>query len=130
MKRTEKNGGFTLLEILVALSLMGIALLIIVRLFSADLRNITFSEDYVVAVAKAESQMREVLGDPKLSEKNISQTTEGNYQIDTSVTETLQDRTDKLQFKLFDVRLTVKWRKANREKSVVLRTLKAVKKEL
>lgn len=122
--------GFTLLEILVALALMGIALLVIVRLFSADLRGIAVSDDYVVAVATAESRMMELLGDDKLNENNWSEYTDDGYRIDTSIKESLTGRTENLQVRLFDIGLTVYWRKGGRDRSVTLRTLKVMKKEL
>ncbi|MGO9016008.1 MAG: prepilin-type N-terminal cleavage/methylation domain-containing protein [Dissulfurispiraceae bacterium] len=122
--------GFTLLEILVALALLSIALLVIVQLFSADLRGISVSDDYVVAVATAESRMRELLDDDKLSEKNLSEYTDDGYRIDTSVKESLTDRTENLQVRIFDIGLAVHWRKWGRDRSVTLRTLKVMKKEL
>ncbi len=122
--------GFTLLEILVSLALLGIALLVIVQLFSADLRGISVSDDYVVAVAKAESMMRELLDDDALSERNWTEFTDDGYRIDASVKESLKDRTENLQVRLFDIGLTVSWRKGERDRSVTLSTLKIMGKEV
>ena len=129
MKNSEA-AGFTLLEILVALALLGIALLVIVQLFSADLRGIGVSDDYVVAVARAESRMRELLADDKLSEKDLSESTDDGYRIDTSVKESLKDRTENLPVRLLDIGLTVHWRKGGRDRFVTLRTLKVMNKEV
>jgi prepilin-type N-terminal cleavage/methylation domain-containing protein len=122
--------GFTLLEILVALALLGIALLVIVQLFSTDLRGISVSDDYVVAVAKAESRMRELLDDDTLSEKDWSEFTDDGYRIDASVRESLKDRTENLQVRLFYIGLAVHWRKGERERFVTLNTLKVMNKEV
>ena len=129
MKNSDA-AGFTLLEILVALALLGIALLVIVQLFSADLRGIAVSDDYVVAVARAESRMRELLDDDTLSENDWSESTDDGYRIDASVKESLKDRTGNLPFRLFDIGLTVYWRKEGRDRSVTLRTLKVMNKAL
>jgi prepilin-type N-terminal cleavage/methylation domain-containing protein len=122
--------GFTLLEILVALALLGIALLVIVQLFSADLRGISVSEDYVVAVAKAESRIRELLDDDKLSEKDWSEFADDGYRIDASVKESLKERSENLQVKLLDIAVTVYWTKGMRERSMSLRTMKMINKVL
>ncbi len=126
----DARDGFTLLEILVALALLGIALLVIVQLFSADLRGISGSEDYVVAVAKAESRMRELLDDDKLAEADWSEPTDDGYRIDISVKEALKDRTENLQVRLFDIRLSVSWRKGERDRFVTLSTQKVMNKEV
>ncbi len=124
------RAGFTLLEILVALALLSIALLVIVQLFSADLRGISVSEDYVVAVAKAESSISELLDDDNLSEKNWSEVTDDGYRIDASVKEALKERSDNLQVKLLDIAITVYWTQGTRQRSVSLRTLKIINKVL
>jgi len=129
MKNSEV-AGFTLLEILVALALLGIALLVIVQLFSADLRGIAVSDDYVVAVARAESRMRELLDDDKLSEKDWSEFTDDGYRTDLSVKESLKDRTQNLQVRLLDIGLTVSWRRGGRDRYVTLRTQKVMNKEV
>ncbi|HXW68938.1 MAG TPA: prepilin-type N-terminal cleavage/methylation domain-containing protein [Dissulfurispiraceae bacterium] len=122
--------GFTLLEILVALALLGIALLVIVQLFSADLRGIAVSDDYVVAVARAESMMRELLDDDKLSEMEWSESADDGYRIHASVKESLKDRTENLQVRLLDIGLTVDWTKGGRDRSVTLSTQKVMNKEV
>ena len=122
--------GFTLLEILVALALLSIALLVIVQLFSADLRGIAVSEDYVVAVAKAESRISELLDDDNLSEKNWSEVTDDGYRIDASVKEALRERSDNLQVKLLDIAITVYWTQGTRQRAVSLSTLKIINKVL
>lgn len=129
MKRREEK-GFTLLEILVALVLMSVALLIVIRLFAADLRGISVSDDYSVAVARAESRMRELLDDDKLVEKEWSEDKGDGYLINVSVKEALKDRTENLQFSLLDIGITVQWRKWARDRSITLRTMKAVNKVL
>ena len=128
--RFSDAAGFTLLEILVAFALLGIALLVVVQLFSADLRGIAVSDDYGVAVARAEARMRELLSDDNLSEKDLSEITDDGYRIDISVKESIRDRTENLQVKLLDIGLVVFWKKVGRERSVTLNTLKVMNKAL
>jgi len=126
----KRRDGFTLLEVLVALSILGIALTIILQLFSANLRAMSASEDYVSAVTKAEAKMREVLDDKDLSEKSWSEITDDGYRMDVSINETLKDRTDNLQVRVLEVALTVYWTRNTKNKSLTLRTMKVVNKQV
>lgn len=126
----KRRNGFTLLEVLVALSILGIAITIILQLFSANLRALSASEDYVSAVTKAEAKMREVLDDKDLSEKSWSEITDDGYRVDVSINDTLKDRTDNLQVRALEVALTVYWTKNTKNKSITLRTLKVVDKKI
>ena len=91
-----KREGFTLLEILVALALLGIAITVILQLFSANLRALSVSGDYVSAALRAEVKMRDILEDTDLTEKSWSEVTDEGYRFDASVTEMLKERTDNL----------------------------------
>ncbi|NWF51612.1 MAG: type II secretion system protein [Nitrospirae bacterium] len=126
----KNKGGFTLLEILVALSILGIAITVLLQLFSANLRSLSASEEYVFAVSKAEARMREILDDKDLSEKTWSEITDDGYRIDVSITEGLKDRTDNLQVRVFEVILTVSWAKNTKNKSMTLRTMKVMNKKI
>jgi prepilin-type N-terminal cleavage/methylation domain-containing protein len=122
--------GFTLLEILVALAILGLAITIILQLFSANLRALSVSGNYVSAVTKAEAKMREILDDTNLSEKSWSEVTDDGYRFDASITETLKDRTENLQVRLLEVSMTVQWTEGSKKKSLTLKTMKIVNKQI
>ena len=122
--------GFTLIEVLVATSIMGIAIAVILQLFSANLRNISDSSDYVAAATRAEVKMMEVLDNHSLLEKSYSEITNDGYRMDIAITETLKERTENLQVRLFEIALTVRWTKGTKEKSMTLRSIKVVRKEI
>lgn len=122
--------GFTLLEVLVSLSIVAIAVTVVLQLFSADLRALSASEDYVSSVLKAETRMREVVDDEGLSEKSWSETGRDGYRVDVNVSEVMQDRTDTLQVRLMKVDLTLRWIKGTKEKALTLGTMKIVNKQL
>jgi prepilin-type N-terminal cleavage/methylation domain-containing protein len=122
--------GFTLLEILVALALIGIAITIILQIFSANLRALSVSGDYVSAVTKAEAKMGEILDDSNLSEKSWSEVTDDGYRFDASITETLKDRTENLQVRLLEVALTAQWTEGSKKKSLTFKTMKVVNKQI
>jgi prepilin-type N-terminal cleavage/methylation domain-containing protein len=122
--------GFTLLEVLVAVSIIGIAIVVILQLFSANLRNISDSSDYVEAATRAEVKMRETLDNDSLLEKSYSEITNDGYRMDVAVTETLKERTENLQVRLFEIALTVHWTKGAKEKSMTLKSMKVIKKAI
>ena len=123
--------GFTLLEVLVAISILGIAIAVVLQLFSANLRAISLSGDYVTAATRADAKLKEILnGDEKLSEKATSETTDDGYRIDVSVTEVLKERTETLPVKLLELELTMRWVRGTKERSLTMRTMKVVRKEI
>lgn len=123
-------GGFTLLEVLVALALLSISLVAIFELFSADLRGITKSDDASNAVIMAEAKMREILDDDNLVERAWTESTEDGYRIDAVVSSTASDRTENLQIRLLEINLTVSWIKDLKERTLNLKTLKMVNKQI
>ena len=128
MRRKDK--GFTLLEVLVAVALLGIAVTVVLQLFSADLKAIAASEEYVSAAAKAEAKIREVQDNETLSEGSTSEVTNDGYRVDVSVASTLGERTDALQVMLMDILVTVHWTKGAKERSLSLRTMKLVNRQI
>ena len=122
--------GFTLLEILVALSILGIAVTVIFQLFSADLRAVRGSEDYVSAAVRAQVRMREVLQNDKLAVNTWSETTVDGYRVDVVVAEALKERTKDLPVQLLEVTLMLYWNKASKEKVLVLRSMKMVPRKV
>jgi len=123
--------GFTLLEVLVATAILGIAIAVVLQLFSANLRAISLSGDYVTAATRADAKLKEILnGDEKLSEKATSETTDDGYRIDVSVTEVLKERTETLPVKLLELELTMRWVRGTKERSLTMRTMRVVKKEI
>lgn len=126
LRDLRNPGGFTLLEVLISLALLGIALTVILQIFAANLRNIASAEDYGCAAAKASSRMRDIVADEASTETAWTERTQDGYSIDVSVVETMKDRTASLPVKLMEVDLTIHWLKGTRNKSLTLRTIKTV----
>lgn len=125
---TVSYNGFTLLEVIVAIAILGIAITVVLQLFSANLRAISVSGDYVTAATRAEAKMREILSDDRLSEKSFSEATQEGYRIDVSIIDVMKERTENLQVKLLEVDLTIHWIQGTKQKSMSLRTFKVVEK--
>ncbi len=128
MKPLNKTAGFTLLEVLVALALLGMAVTAVLQLFSANLRSISASEEYVAGSLEAQSKMREVLEGKEFSERTWNGITDNGYRFQVSVSDTLTERTENLPVKLMEVEVKVYWTQGNKEKSLTLKTLKMVEK--
>jgi len=124
------EAGFTLLEVLVALTLLSVALVVILQLFSANLRGIATSEDFAKATMRAEATMRDVLDNEDIEEKSSSETTPDGYRIDVAITNADEKRTENLPLKLLQISLTVHWKDGVKERSLTLKTMKAVTKKV
>ena len=124
----NSHRGFTLIEILASLAILSIALVVILQLFSVNLKGITTSDGYADAVMKAESVMRNILDDEKLEEKSWSETTEDGYGIDVRIAETENERTENLMVKLMEIDLSIRWQQGTKERKLTLKTMKTVAK--
>jgi Tfp pilus assembly protein PilV len=116
------------MEVMVALTVMGFAVVYLVQLFSSNLRLIGTSQDYMTALTQAEAVMREIVESDKIEEKSWKEETDQGFQVEVSISETLKERTENLPIKLLQVEMIFSWEKALRKKSLTLRTLKVVNK--
>jgi len=130
IKPLNGSSGFTLLEVLVALALLGIAVVAILQLFSANLKSISVSEEYVAGSLEAQAKMREVLGNKEFSEGSWEGVTVNGYRFEVSIKDTLSERTENLPVKLIEIMVRVYWTQRIKEKSLMLKTMKMVEKEI
>ena len=124
------QGGFTLLEVLVALSVLAVAVTVIMQLFSINLRSIFLSEIYVKGTMEAESKMREMQDRQDLPESTWEETGENGHRFKVSVAEVLADRTENLQVKLVEISVTVYWTEGGKVRSSAVKTLKMMEKKV
>jgi prepilin-type N-terminal cleavage/methylation domain-containing protein len=124
----KKERGFTLIEILASLTLIGLAVVYLVQLFSANLRTIGTSQDYMEALTRAEAVMREITERDKIEEASWQEETEQGYRVAVSVSEAEKERTEDLPVKLLRIEMTFSWETALRKKSLTLRSLKVVER--
>ncbi|MBU4035808.1 MAG: type II secretion system GspH family protein, partial [Proteobacteria bacterium] len=92
----QKSGGFTLLEVLVALAITGIAVTYIIQLFSVNLQSISSSGNHVNATLQAEARMRQILDDDMLEKQSFTEITDDGYRMDIAVSEVMPERTENL----------------------------------
>jgi prepilin-type N-terminal cleavage/methylation domain-containing protein len=130
MKSGNQAGiqGFTLLEILVAMSIMAIAVTLVLQLFSVNLRTVSFSGGMSSAAIRGEDRLRDILAAPSLTESSWGEISEDGYRMDVSIAELLRERTDNLPVKLMEVSLTVHWMEGQKERSLNLKSQKMADK--
>jgi general secretion pathway protein I len=130
LKGLRGQSGFTLLEVLVALSILGMAVVVLLQLFSANMRSISLSENYVRIAVEAEAKMREILDGQDFNERSWNGKTENGYRFEASMANVLKDRTENLQVNMVEISVTLYWTDSGKERSTTLKTLKANEKKV
>ncbi len=133
-KRSPTMPGFTLIETVIALAILGIGLTLIIELFSGGLRLARTSEEYTKAMGFARMKLEEII-----SQQNIEEgTVEGEFD-DTFRWQMSAKKMDLLpvekgsDFKppveLFQVRVDVLWKSGAKERSATIESYKVNKSE-
>jgi general secretion pathway protein I len=134
--KTGRN-GFTLLEIVVALAILGIGLILIIELFSGGLRLGRTSEEYTRAVGYTRMKMEELQVAKSLEEGMQEGVFDRDFrwQVEVKKVDLLPPERE-IQYKppveLFHLRIDVLWNSGRQERATGIETyrvLKAVKSE-
>ena len=84
LRGARRSAGFSLLEVIVAIAILGIGLVALIQLYASSLRSVRRSEDYTMALAIARSTLDEVYAKPDRS--NINYVFDyGNYHIERKI---------------------------------------------
>jgi len=122
----QSERGFTLIEIVIALTVTGLAVAYLVQLFASNLRLIGISQDYTAALTRAESVMREIADSGQIEETSWKDERDPRYHVEVTVSETHGERTEQLPVKLLQIDAVFSWETAMRKRTMTLRTLKLV----
>ena len=123
-----RERGFTLLEIMVSLVLICLVVVSVIQLSSANLRNLSTSDDRIETLRRASEKMRQVLDGDLSEDKTWNDVDDDGYSYDITVTETLKERTDALAVKFLEITVSAQYTKDNRSKRMILQTAKLVSK--
>jgi len=105
-----KNKGFSLLEILVAFTIMAISLSILLNIFSSGVNTAVIAEDYIVATQIAESLMAKTGVEEPLVIGQSTGTEDDKYQWQVLVENSLNpDLDDDSEIELLAVQVIVSW---------------------
>lgn len=102
-----QSRGFSLLEVMIALAILGTAVVAIFQLFSLNLRSTQRAEDYTKAIFYARSMLDEayIFVDP--SDESASEEYEDKYSVKRDVS--LKSESDDGKTKVYDITVTVNW---------------------
>ena len=123
----NKQVGFSLLEILVAFSILAIALSIILNIFSSGVNTAMVAEEYTAATQIAESLMAKTGVETPLQEGETSGVEEEKYKWSVRIT-SHQELLEGINFNtnLMTVRIKVTWPNgSNNVRAVELSSVKA-----
>jgi len=115
----RKGEGFTLIEVIVAMAILGISLVLIMQLFSAGLKSAKASCDYTIAIVHAKDKM----GELSQTLANDSGTFEDGFKWETEIQD--YKAIDDSAYKLNKLTVKILWPDAlKQEKSIEMVSLK------
>jgi len=127
--------GFTLIEILVAISVLAISLVVILQLFSGGLKSVRLSNQYTRAIFYAREKMEEILlmEDLEVGSEEGSQEDESEdplrWRAEIVLIEPEEEEASKLPFDTLGIMVDVMWQEGEKEKRFQISTMKVVEKK-
>jgi len=127
--------GFTLIEVVIALAILGIALTVIFELFSGGLRLGRVSKEYVMAMNYASMKMEECTTKSDVQEGTEEGEFDDHYRWQTFVKklDLLPIEEKGIDFKppieLMQIKVNVLWKSGTKERSTAIESYKTVKLE-
>jgi general secretion pathway protein I len=135
IRRSSRKRGFTLIEVVVALAILGVGLTVIIELFSGGLRLARASMEYTKAVNYARTKMEEIAVKPAVEEgtqEGESDDKAFRWQVAVKKVDLLSiDKSMDYRppIELFQVKIDVFWKSGSKERSTSFESLKAIKPE-
>ena len=125
MVSLSKHKGFTLLETLVALSILAISLGVIYQIFGTSLRNMQYAKEYSYAQMFAESKLSELGKGIPVREGSIEGDVDGKYfwviNVEPQSTSVVSNQ-DLVQ--TFKVLFSIRWNSQGKQRSIDFLTYK------
>ena len=119
----HRSRGFSLLEVMVALAILGISLVAIFQLFSLNLRSTQKAEDYSKAIFYARSMLDEAYSFVDPADASDSKEYENKYEVTRQVS--LKSESDDGKTKLYEITVAVVWAPSGNFRISGLRTVYA-----
>ncbi len=133
MYPSSRNKGFTLIEVVVALAILGVGLTVLIELFSGGLRLARASMEYTKAVNYARMKMEEMTVKPAVqegTEEGESDDRAFRWQVGVKKVDLLSiDKSVdyKPPIELFQVKIDVFWKSGSKERSASVESFRAIK---
>ncbi|HHN65054.1 MAG TPA: prepilin-type N-terminal cleavage/methylation domain-containing protein [Nitrospirae bacterium] len=116
-----KPRGFSLFEVLIAMSILSISVVLILQLFSMGLRSTKKAEDYTTALVIARSLMNEALSAGSIEDAGMEEEYEGGYSAERTIEEVSQD--EEGATRLYRITVIVRWPPSGRLKLTSMRAV-------
>jgi general secretion pathway protein I len=124
-RRTAYEGGFTLMEVLVAGVIMTVSFVMVMQLFSGGLKLSRSSCNYTRAVVHAKDKMEELSGNPVADSGEFEDGFRWESVLEPYVVGD-EDADEESLFRLFKITVKVLWDDNNKQHAVKLVSLKLV----
>lgn len=123
----SQGAGFTLIEVIVAMTILAISLVAVLQLFSGGLKASSISRNYTLAIAHAKNKMEELSFAPVQDSGEFEDgfKWESDVQPYEGLYEELNARLESSELKLLKIIVKISWNSSrNKQKSVQLVTLR------
>ena len=123
-----RNKGFTLIETLVAISILAISLVIILQLFSGGLKSSKLSDEYTRGIFHAREKMDEILLASDLTEGVINGQFDDGFKWRAEAThlDIKKENDIRLPFRAFNINVDIIWDAGGHEKHFAIKAIKLV----
>ncbi|MCK5353474.1 MAG: type II secretion system protein [Methyloprofundus sp.] len=132
MAKTNNQQGFSLLEILIAFSILAFSLSILLNIFSSGLRRTIISEEYQQAVIIAQSKLAAVGVEKELENAAAQGKVQDKYvwsiHVQPYSVENMGLDDDSVKLSPYLVTVRVEWAAGKNDRQLELSTLKLAKK--
>ena len=118
----RREAGFTLLEVMIALAILGVAFALSMELLASGVRSAKASENYTQAVLLARQKLAEVAATPNLEGSANTGEFGGGFRWSSEIQPLPQEQD--LPARLFRVRVRVTWPGRQGDKALDLYTLR------
>ncbi len=122
--KLSREAAFTLLEVVVALAILGLVFALAMELLANGVRSAKASEEYTQAALLARQKMAEVAVTSALEGSADAGDFGGGFRWTSEVQPLPQEEEEGLPARLYQVHLRVTWHGRRREKSLDLYTLR------
>jgi general secretion pathway protein I len=124
-----ENRGFTLIETLVAISILAISLVVILQLFSGGLKSSRLSDEYTRGIFHAREKMDEILLAGELTEGVISGDYDDGFRwkAEALPLDIPEAKNVTLPVRAFTIKVDVMWDAGGQEKHFAIYAIKLVK---
>ncbi len=117
----RRSGGFSLLEVLISLAILGVSVVSVFQLFSITLRSTKKAEDYTVALLYAQSLLDEAYSSGKPMDDPVTVRFGRGYQGSREVL--LKAASEDGSIKMYEITASVSWQPSGNLRIRTLRTV-------